>query len=134
MGALKYVILSTSPAKAALSGSKSKSLKTLKMTPEVTVNGVKCKVTGIQAKAFRNCRNLKSAVIGANVTTIGKQAFYGCKKLSKINFKGKKAPKLGKQAFKGTAKKVKVLAVKMKKKQRQAFMKKLKKAGMRTIK
>ena len=134
VGALKYVILSTSPAKAALSGSKSKSLKTLKMTPEVTVNGVKCKVTGIQAKAFRNCRNLKSAVIGANVTTIGKQAFYGCKKLSKINFKGKKAPKLGKQAFKGTAKKVKVLAVKMKKKQRQAFMKKLKKAGMRTIK
>ena len=36
---------------------------------------------------------------------IGKQAFEKCKKLSSVTFKGKKAPTIGKAAFKGIKKK-----------------------------
>lgn len=129
VGTKKYVILSTSPAKVTLSGSTNKSLKNLSVPAEVTINNVKCKVTQIRAKAFKNCKKLKRVTIGANITLIGKQAFYGCKKLNKLEFKGKKAVTIGKQAWKGTGRKMKVSAAKMKKEQKKKLVKRLKKEG-----
>lgn len=71
----------------------------------VTVGGKKYAVTKIQANAFKNNKKLTSIVIGKNVTSIGKNAFYGCKKLKKVTFKGKKPPVIGAKAFKNIYKK-----------------------------
>ena len=38
-------------------------------------------------------------VIGKNIKTIGKKAFYGCKKLKSIRFAGKNVKKIGTGAF-----------------------------------
>ena len=93
----------------------------------VTINGTSYKVTVIAANAFAKNTKLKSVVIGKNVKTIGKKAFYNCKSLKKITFKGKKVKKIGAKAFKGTAKKA---AVKVPKAKKAAYQKLLKKAGL----
>lgn len=131
VGTEKYVILTTSPATAALSGSTTKSQNKLSVRAEVTIENVKCRVTQISAGAFKGYTKLKNVTIGENITSIGKQAFYGCTKLKKLEFKGKKPPKIGKQVWKGTKKKIKVIAKKMKKSQKKKLMKQLKKAGVR---
>ena len=51
----------------------------------VKVSGVTCKVTEISANAFKNDAVLKTVVIGKNVKTIGVNAFYGCKNLTKVS-------------------------------------------------
>ncbi len=132
VGTENYVILSTAPAKAALAGSTNRSMKQLSVPAEIVINDVTCKVTQINAKAFKNYKNLKRVTIGANVASIGNQAFSGCSKLNKLNFQGSKAPKIGKKAWKGAGKKIKVTAAKMKKKQKKELMKRLKKAGTTT--
>lgn len=68
---------------------------------KVKINGISCKVTGISAAAFKNCKKLKTVTIGSNVSKIGKQAFYGCTALKKITIKTTKlkAGTVGKQAF-----------------------------------
>ncbi|MCI8787405.1 MAG: DUF4091 domain-containing protein [Eubacterium sp.] len=132
VGTENYVVLSTVPAKAALAGSTNRSMKQLSVPAEIVINDVTCKVTQINAKAFKNYKNLKRVTIGANVASIGNQAFSGCSKLNKLNFQGSKAPKIGKKAWKGAGKKIKVTAAKMKKKQKKELMKRLKKAGTTT--
>ena len=42
------------------------------------------KVTAIADNAFKNNKKIKTVVVGKNVRTIGKKAFYGCKNLKKI--------------------------------------------------
>lgn len=132
VGTENYVVLSTAPAKAALAGSTNRSMKQLSVPAEIVINDVTCKVTQINAKAFKNYKNLKRVTIGANVASIGNQAFSGCTKLNKLIFQGNKAPKIGKKAWKGAGKKIKVTAAKMKKKQKKELMKRLKKAGKTT--
>ena len=62
--------------------------KTVKIPAYVTVNGVKAKVTAIDKNAFKKAKKkLTKVVISANVTTIGKKAFAGCKKLSRVSAK-----------------------------------------------
>ena len=96
----------------------------------VTIGGITYKVTGIAEKAFRNNKTIRSVVIGANVKSIGKQAFEKCKKLSSITFKGKKAPDIGKAAFKGIKKKTSVqVAGSMKKGQVKKLQKRMKTAA-----
>ncbi len=65
----------------------------------IDIDGVKYKVTSIAANAFQNSR-LKKAAIGNNVTTIGSNAFSGCKKLTTV-IMGKKVKTIGKSAFSG---------------------------------
>lgn len=68
---------------------------------EVKIGGKKFKITAIGTRAFKNCTKLKEVVIGKNVTTIGKEAFYGDKKLAKITIKSKVLTGIGKNALKG---------------------------------
>ncbi|MGN0277698.1 MAG: glycoside hydrolase family 2 TIM barrel-domain containing protein [Hominisplanchenecus sp.] len=97
----------------------------------VKLDGYTFKVTAISANAFKDCKGLKSVTIGANVTSIGKQAFYKCRKLKTIIFKRTKAPKIGKQAFKGIqAKCMFTVPKKMAKKQFDSLKTRLKKAGI----
>lgn len=44
----------------------------------------------IESYAVGDCKSLTSVTIPDSVTSIGKQAFYGCSKLTKIHFKGTK--------------------------------------------
>ena len=89
---------------------KPSSKKTTGFTIPATVNyrGVNYKVTSIGAKAFKGCTSLKKVTIGKNVKKIGSQAFYKCGKLRTvvINSKNLKKSSFGKNAFKGTYKKI----------------------------
>ena len=69
----------------------------------ITSGGKKYKVTSIAANAFKKNTIVKNITIGANVTTIGKNAFYGCKNLTTV--KGAKSIKsIGSSAFAGCSK------------------------------
>ena len=69
---------------------------------------------------------VKKVTIGSNVTSIGAQAFYGCKKLKQITISSKKLTKVGKKAFKGITKNAKI---KVPKKKLKAYKKLLKNKG-----
>jgi len=86
-------------------------------------------VKKIGSGAFMNCRNLTRVTVTAKgLTSIGKNAFKGDRKLKTVNLRKVKAlKKVGKGAFKGISKKVTVKVPKQKKK---AYSKLLKKAGI----
>ena len=81
-----------------------KSRKQVTIPASVVFCQKRYKVTSIDAKACAGDTKLTRVTIGKNVTRIGKRAFWKCKKLKKVIYKGKKIRKknLGKQAFSGT--------------------------------
>ena len=83
------------------SSPKNSNVTTANIPAKITVNGISCKVTGISANAFKNCKKLKTVTIGSNVSKIGKQAFYGCTAIQKITIKTTKlkAGNVGSKAF-----------------------------------
>lgn len=119
---------------AAVKG-KNKKLTSVSIASTVKVKGVTCKVTAVNAKAFKGYAKLKKVTIGKNVTTVGKQAFYGCKKLTKVSFKGTAVKSIKSAAFKKANAKIKVtLPKKLKGKNRTKLVKQLKKAGIKSAK
>lgn len=119
VGSCKYKITNAAvngKGTVAVTGVKSKKIKTVNIGSTVNIGGKKFKITAINANAFKSCSKLTKATIGANVTTIGKNAFYGCKKLISVTIKGKTLKKVDKSAFKKTNKKLKVKVPKAKKK------------------
>lgn len=86
-------------------------------------------VTAVSKNVFQKDQKLKSVVIGANITNIGAKAFFNCKNLKKIRFKGKKIPKLGAKAFKGIKQNSKIFYPKQWKLKK--FQSKMKKAGVK---
>ena len=72
-------------------------------TNKVKLAGVTFNVTAIAQNCAKDCKNLTKLVIGANVKSIGKNAFNGCKKLKTITIKTTKLAKktVGANAFKG---------------------------------
>ena len=81
-----------------------KSRKQVTIPASVVFCQKRYKVTSIDAKACAGDTKLIRVTIGKNVTRIGKRAFWKCKKLKKVIYKGKKIRKknIGKQAFSGT--------------------------------
>lgn len=81
-----------------------KSRKQVTIPASVVFCQKRYKVTSIDAKACAGDTKLTRVTIGKNVTRIGKRAFWKCKKLKKVIYKGKKIRKknIGKQAFSGT--------------------------------
>lgn len=119
---------------AAVKG-KNKKLTSVSIASTVKVKGETCKVTAVNAKAFKGYARLKKVTIGKNVTTVGKQAFYGCKKLTKVIFKGTAVKSIKSAAFKKANAKIKVtLPKKLKGKNRTKLVKQLKKAGIKSAK
>lgn len=100
---------------------------------QITVAGHTYKVTAISAKAFNKNTAVQKVVIGKNISKIGKEAFYGCKNLKKIQVKSKKlsAKNVGSRAFKGINKKAKMSVPKSKVK---SYAKWVKTKGSRSIK
>lgn len=69
------------------------------------------KLTTLEASAFEGCTSLSSAVLYEKVSFVGAKAFYNCKGLKTLTIRTTKlddTSTVGKQAFKGTPKKMKV--------------------------
>lgn len=133
VGNVQYkVINAAKKTVAAVKGTK-KRAASVKIADTVTIKNVKCKVVQINAKAFRNYTRLSKVTIGKNVKTIGKNSFYGCRKLTKVTFRGTAVKTIKAGAFKKTGSKMTVSvpkAIKKNSKKANAFKKKLTKAGM----
>lgn len=111
----------------AFIGNKVKTSVTIPTT--IKIKGATYKVTEISTNAFKNNRKLKKVVIGQNIVRIGKNAFYGCKKLTSITIKCSRLTlkNIGKNAFKNTSPKA---TVKVPKKQKVLYNQILKKRGL----
>ena len=111
----------------AFIGNKAKTSVTIPTT--IKIKGATYKVTEISTNAFKNNRKLKKVVIGQNIVKIGKNAFYGCKKLTSITIKSSRLTlkNIGKNAFKNTSPKA---TVKVPKKQKALYNQILKKQGL----
>ncbi len=97
-------------------------------------DGVEYKVTGIAAGAFQNSK-VKIVSIGANVRTIGKNAFKGCTRLKKVTG-GEGIKQIGASAFAGCTSLTKItIPAKVKKIGASAFLgdKKLIKITLKTM-
>ncbi len=109
-----------------------KKASTIKVPDSVTVDGITYKVTAVADKALAGNKKVKKVVLGVNVTSVGKNAFAKCKNLKKIEVKSSRWSKksVGKNAFKGTSKK---LVVKVPKKMTSAYKKYVKGKGNKTV-
>ena len=109
-----------------------KKSKTITIRSTVKIDGITFKITEVAKNAFKGNTKVTSVKLGKNITTIGANAFYGCKNLKKVTINSKvlkkidtkafynckklssvkitssKLTKVGKEIFKGTAKKLKV--------------------------
>jgi len=103
MGSLRYKVTSTNTVNVISVVKKNQ--KNIKIPATVTIKGHKYNVIGIANNAFKKNKNLKTVTLGTNIVSIGKQAFYGCSNLRKIKVKSKLLSSVGKNAFKGIAKK-----------------------------
>lgn len=117
---LVYKVTDVSKKTVTVTGikkSKKNSIKTITIGKTVKIKGKSYKVTAIANNAFANCKKLTKVTIGANVTKIGKKAFYKDSKLKNIVVKTKKLKSVGSSALKGINKKatIKVPASKLKK-------------------
>lgn len=113
----KYKVTSIKNKTVTYYGPTKKTVKTVTIGKTVKIKGTTYKITQIANSAFANCKKLKKVTIGANITKIGKKAFYKDAKLKSIIVKTKKLKSVGSQALKGIHKKavIKVPASKLKK-------------------
>lgn len=131
VGHVLYRVTDIQKQEAEAYGVSDKALAKVNIASNVTIDGCTFKVKAISANAFKNCKKLKSVTIGTNITSIGKKAFYKCTKLKTIKLLSTKAPKTGKQAFKGIKTKCRItVPKKMTKKQLSTLKARLKKAGV----
>lgn len=104
-----------------------KSKASISVPGSVKIGGYSYKVKSVAANAFKNKKAIKQITIGKNVVSIGKKAFMGDKKLTKIIVKSKVLKSVGKKALKGINKKAVIKVPKSKyKKYKKLFGKKVK--------
>ncbi|MCI9597276.1 MAG: leucine-rich repeat protein [Firmicutes bacterium] len=99
---------------------------------KVNIQGASFKITQVSDKALKNKKKLTAAVVGTNISSIGKEAFSGAKKLKIITVKSKKLTKVGKNALKDIYKKAKIKVPSSKLKQYKKLFKS--KGQKRTVK
>ncbi len=130
----KYVVTNTSKKTVEYVAAKNSKKKTVSVpeTVKVSVNGKKVtyKVTSIKNSAFKNNKKVEKITVGKNIKTIGKDAFKNCKNLKTIVIKSTSLTKIGKDALKGTVKK---LVIKVPAKKVSAYKKLFKKKGNNNI-
>ena len=108
IGNSKYKVTNINKNKYTVSYLGISKKKTAKVTipNTIKIGSVICKVDTIASNALKNNKKVTNIVIGTNIKTIQKRAFYGCKNLKKIRIKSKLLKKIGTQAFSGTNKKI----------------------------
>lgn len=102
MRAAKYKVIQAAPNNIEVEYVKPVDKKASIITiPDMieTPDGRNCRVTAISEGAFCNHKYLKKVVIGDNVQTIGKKAFYGCSRLISLQM-GKKVSRIESNALK----------------------------------
>ena len=100
--------------------------KNVKILDSIMVCGKAYPVYEISDAAFLGNAKVKTVTIGKNVQVIGKKAFYKCKKLSTVKINAGNLKKVGKYAFKGTARSCKVKVAKKKYKKYKKLISKAK--------
>lgn len=129
IGKLKYKVKKSARRNGTVSvvGVKSKKCSKISIPSNVKIDGFDFKVTTIGNNAFKGCKRLKYARLGSNISKIGGKTFYCDKKLRKVTIKSKRLKAVGKNALKGAGKKV---VIRMPKSKMKAYRKLLgKKAG-----
>lgn len=120
----RYKVTSTTKKKEALAyiGPVDKTSKKVTLPSSVKIGKKTYKVTSIGKKAFKGCKKLTSVKIGKYVTTIGDSAFESCTALSKITIPAN-VTKIGKKAFykDGKLKSITIKSKKLKKVGSRAF-------------
>lgn len=99
-----YQLVSAKKATVKVVSVVNKKTKKIVVANTVIINGKKYKVVAIANKAFTGIKTIKTAIIGKNVTKIGKKAFYGAKNLSTVKIKGTAIKMVGSKAFSKTNK------------------------------
>ena len=91
----------TGKGTVALTGTSSKK-SSLTIPSTVKIGNVSYKITSIGASAFKGNKVLKKIVIGSNVKSIGKEAFYNCRNVTsmKISTTSLTSKTIGSNAFK----------------------------------
>ena len=129
IGGANYTV--TAGQTVTYNGPTKKTLTSVTVPATVIINGKPYQVTAIAANAFKNNKKLKKTVIGANIRTIGANAFAGCKAMKSITIKSSVLQTIGKKAFSKTgSKKYSSLKVKVPKKMLSKYKKMLKKAKL----
>ena len=127
----EYIVTDDNPAHPKVSFYRclKKKKKTVKIKTTFTKDKVKYAVTGVSAKAFKNCKKLKKVTIPKSIKKLGKQMFTGCKALRTIEIKTTKLTKktIAKKAFTGVPKQAKV---KVPSKKKKAYNKLFHKKGL----
>ncbi|MDC7287309.1 leucine-rich repeat domain-containing protein [Blautia schinkii] len=100
---LKYKITKTASKNGTVTvtAPSKKTLTSVSVPATVKIKGYTFKVTAIADKAFKSNTKLKKVTLGANLTTIGKEAFYGCKSLKSIVINSKVLKSAGANSLKG---------------------------------
>lgn len=132
IGGVLYQITKSDAQNGTAAVLKFQNVKQTKVVIPATLekNGYTFRITEIKANAFKGMKSLKKAEIGKNIIKIGKSAFFKCSKLKNIKFTNKKAPQMGKKAWKGISPKCKMtVPKKMTAKQLRKFKNNVKKAG-----
>ena len=109
-----------------LTGLKKKSLTTIKIARQVTIDGITYNVTSIAKNAFKNNKKIQKVIIGKNIKSIGTGAFVNCKKLKRVVINSKVLKRIGKKAF--YRKKGKKITFKVPKVKKKSYKKLLKRA------
>lgn len=124
-----YIITSSEKKEVAYKAPANKNAKTITIPATIKVKGVTYKVTKIADNSFKNNNKITKITIGENIVSIGKNAFYGCKKLKTITIRSKKltSKTVSKNAFKGLTK---ITTIKVPKNKLTAYKKLLKKKGL----
>nr|MCR4716461.1 leucine-rich repeat domain-containing protein [Lachnospiraceae bacterium] len=78
---------------------KAKKRNKLVVPNTVKYNNRSYKVIGVDSRAFFYNEHVQNITLGANVTEIGKEAFFGCSKIKKVTVKSKHLKKISKEAF-----------------------------------
>ena len=100
-----FVVTNVKAKTVSYKGTKKKKAAKITIPATVKSGNQVYKVTAIADNAFKNNKKIKTVVVGKNVRTIGKKAFYGCKNLKKITVQSSIIKKVGAKAFKGINKK-----------------------------
>ncbi len=106
---VKYKVISVSgtAGTAEYTEPANKNIKSVSIPATVNFGGISYKVTSIAKNAFKNCKKLTKVTVDSNIETIGANAFMGCTKLKSVTI-GKNVKKIGAKAFYGDKKLAKI--------------------------
>ena len=107
----KYTVTSLKDRTVTLTESANKNLTKIAPPNTIQLQNITYTVTAIGKGAFKNHKKATTAVLGANILSIGDSAFEGCAKLKKVTIKSAKLNAIGKKAFQ-KCKKLKTITIK----------------------